>query len=443
MHIILPDKVNFIIETLERHGFEAYAVGGCVRDSIIGREPKDWDITTSARPEEVCSVFRRTVDTGMKHGTVTVMLDREGFEVTTYRIDGNYSDGRHPDSVSFTPHLAEDLRRRDFTINAMAYHPRAGLIDLFGGEQDLRDGVIRCVGDPDERFHEDTLRIMRAVRFAARFGFRIDGATRAAIAGHAGNLTRISAERIRDELVGTITSPHPEQFRDFHELGVTGVILPEFDVCMDTPQHTPHHRFSVGGHILCSMTMIPPERILRLTMLLHDIGKPAMRTTDAKGRDHFKGHAGKSAEMAEGILRRLRFDNETRKKTVNLIRWHDLRPKAEAASVRRAVHLIGEESFRDYLAVQRADNEAKSFYKREEKMARLDGVSRVYEEILARGDCLNLKDLQIDGNDLKEMGISGRCIGEYLEKALDAVLEDPSMNDREKLIRYVGELCVS
>lgn len=250
MRIQLPEKVTKIIETLEAAGFEAYAVGGCVRDSILGRKPDDWDITTSAKPDQVKHLFQRTVDTGIKHGTVTVLLEREGFEVTTYRIDGAYEDGRHPSEVSFTASLREDLRRRDFTINAMAYNDKEGLVDLYGGLTDLEAGVIRCVGKAVERFDEDALRMLRAVRFSAQLGFWIEEETRAAIRLLAPNLQKISAERIQVELVKLVTSPHPDYLRTAYELGITAQILPEFDLCMETPQRHKHHCYDVGEHIL-------------------------------------------------------------------------------------------------------------------------------------------------------------------------------------------------
>ena len=432
MEISLPSKVAYIIDTLERNGFEAYAVGGCVRDSVLGLAPADWDITTSAKPEEVKACFRRTVDTGIQHGTVTVMLEKEGFEVTTYRIDGAYSDGRHPDKVTFTPDLAEDLKRRDFTINAMAYSRRTGIIDYFNGIKDLKEHTIRCVGNPSERFDEDALRIMRAVRFAARFGFRIEDETYRAIAAHAEDLKKISAERIRDELMKTICSPNPMYFREFYQLGITKVILPEFDVCMETPQHNPHHKYNVGEHILHTMDACDPS--LRLVMLLHDIGKPEVRRTDPQGMDHFRGHGLKSAEMADGILRRLRFDNETRKRTVHLIRFHDLRPRGEEADVRRAAAVIGRSCFCDYLNIQKADNAAKSNYLREEKLKRLRDVEILYKRILERGDCLTIGELAINGDDLLAAGIRGKEIGEKLNRALQIVLEDPAKNVREMLL---------
>ena len=433
MRLKIPSKVEYILSILERHGFEAYAVGGCVRDSVLAREPNDWDITTSARPEQVKECFRRTVDTGIKHGTVTVMLQEDAFEVTTFRIDGEYSDGRHPDSVEFTPLLSEDLRRRDFTINAMAYNEREGLVDLFGGMQDLQRKMVRCVGDPDARFNEEALRVMRAVRFAAQLGFRIEPATRDSAGRHAPELRKISEERIRTELLKLIASPHPEMFGELHELGITDVILPEFNRMMETEQNTPHHMWNVGMHTIKAMCEIPADPVLRMTMLLHDVGKPDARWTDSRGRDHFKGHAEIGAKMADGILRRLKFDNLSRKRIVNLVRWHDLRPEPNEVEVRHAMYAVGPEAFEDYLAVQWADNMAKSEYKRAQKLDRINRVYEVYRMICDRGDCLSIRDLAIDGEDILALGARGREVGEMLEMCLHAVLDRPDLNEQNTL----------
>ena len=277
IQIQIPEKAKYIIETIQNAGFEAYVVGGCVRDSILGRCPEDWDITTSARPEQVKALFRRTIDTGIQHGTVTVMLDKEGFEVTTYRVDGKYEDSRHPKEVTFTPNLEEDLKRRDFTINAMAYNETEGLIDIFGGLQDIEAKLIRCVGNPEERFGEDALRIMRAIRFSAQLGYEIHEDTEAAIRKLAPTLQKISAERIQVELTKLLISPHPDTLRDAYDMGVTKVILPEFDAMMETPQKHKHHKYNVGEHTLHALIEIAPEKNLRYAMLLHDIGKAVDR----------------------------------------------------------------------------------------------------------------------------------------------------------------------
>lgn len=284
MAIQLPGKVKCIIDTLEEAGFEAYAVGGCVRDSMLGRKPEDWDITTSASPWQVKELFPVTVDTGIKHGTVTVLIGHEGFEVTTYRIDGEYEDKRHPKEVLFTSDLLEDLKRRDFTINAMAYNDKKGLVDAFGGARDLEDKKIQCVGDPVERFTEDALRLMRAVRFSAQLGFSIEGRTKEVIPALAGNLADISEERIQTELVKLLVSGHPEELRTLYETGMTKVFLPEFDRMMATPQNNLHHCYNVGDHTIAALGYVRPDKVLRLTMLLHDVAKPVCKSVDGKDR---------------------------------------------------------------------------------------------------------------------------------------------------------------
>lgn len=439
MELRIPEKAEIILHTLEEAGYEAYVVGGCVRDSILGRSPDDWDITTSAKPEEVKALFRRTVDTGLIHGTVTVMLDKEGFEVTTYRVDGEYEDGRHPKEVSFTASLEEDLKRRDFTINAMAYNPKRGLVDLFGGVQDMEKRIIRCVGNPLERFTEDALRILRAVRFSAQLGFSIEGETLKAISVLAPNLKYVSAERIQVELLKLLVSPHPDYLRTAYEAGITKEILPEFDRCMETEQNTPHHCHNVGEHTLQSLLNIRADKVLRLTMLLHDFGKPVVKRTDEDGGDHFKTHGPEGEKMAVSILRRLKMDNDTIRKVRSLIKWHDYRPKGEAVSVRKAISLIGEELFPLYLEVQKADILAQSAYRREEKLARLTAVSALYEEILDRGQCISLKTMALTGRDLIDVGYTpGKELGEILEKLLVHVLENPEDNKKEILLKLAG-----
>ena len=435
MKLSIPSNAEKILRILEENGYEAYVVGGCVRDSVLGRTPDDWDINTSAKPEQVKELFYRTIDTGLKHGTVTVLMDKEGFEVTTYRVDGDYEDGRHPKEVLFTSSLEEDLKRRDFTINAMAYHPDRGLVDLFHGMDDIRNKVIRCVGSPLERFQEDALRILRAVRFSAQLGFAVEKETEDGIRALAPNLKCVSAERIQTELVKLLVSSHPDYLRTAYETGVTRQFLPEFDVCMGTEQNTPHHCWTVGEHILHSLAGVRADKVLRLTMLLHDIGKPAVKTTDEKGRDHFKTHGAQSEKMAKIILRRLKFDNDTTEKVCRLIRWHDARPLPEMKQVRRAVNRIGEDIFPLYLEVQRADMLAQSGYKRAEKEARLDGVTLCYRKILEENQCISLKELAVKGKDLIEAGYRpGPEIGEKLNFLLEHVLECPEDNRKEILL---------
>lgn len=442
MTIKIPEKANQIIVRLTEVGYEAYVVGGCVRDALLGRRAADWDITTNARPEQVKALFSRTVDTGIQHGTVTVMRGKEGFEVTTYRIDGEYQDGRHPSEVIFTPSLLEDLKRRDFTINAMAYNEKEGLIDAFDGMGDLEKGRIRCVGDPRERFTEDGLRILRAVRFSAQLNFAIEESTLEAVKEFAPSLSRISAERIQTELVKLLASDHPEVFRTLYDTGITAVILPEFDACMETPQNHPHHSYSVGEHILLSVEAVEADKTLRLAALLHDIGKPKARLRDAQGIDHFKGHGDVGAEMTEDILRRLKFDNDTICRVKHLVRVHDdrqipLTPKG----VRRGVFRIGKEYFSDYLKLRRADILAQNPAMQQEKLEVLEEVERLYKEVLKEQSCLSLKELAVTGKDLIEAGMKpGPELGAALNQLLALVIERPECNTREYLLDKIKEL---
>ena len=436
--ILLPEKVNMIIKTIQAAGFEAYAVGGCVRDSILGRIPDDWDITTSANPQEIKKIFKRTIDTGIQHGTVTVMMDKEGFEVTTYRIDGEYEDSRHPKEVTFTSNLREDLRRRDFTINAMAYNEEVGLVDIFGGISDIEKKTIRCVGDAKERFTEDALRMMRAVRFSAQLGYSIEEDTKEAIKELAPNLKNISAERIQVELVKLVVSDNPDYLRIAYETGITAQVLPEFDLCMETDQNNPHHKYSVGEHILHSMKHIEADKVLRLSMLFHDMGKPKAKTEDEQGIHHFYGHNEISENIAEEVLKRLRFDNDTLYKVKSLVFFHDYHPGLTDKSVRKFVTKIGKELVPFYLLVQRADVLAQSEYKREDKLAKIDEVSRIFDGIIERGECLSLKDLAVNGKDLIALGMKpGKEIGETLEHFFKMVIENPSLNEKEILLNYL------
>ena len=437
--IQLPVDVKFIINKLEEAGFEAFAVGGCVRDCLLGMVPKDWDITTSAKPEEVKAVFGHTIDTGIKHGTVTVMRSGTGYEITTYRVDGEYEDGRHPKQVSYTASLTEDLKRRDFTINAMAYNDERGLVDCFGGEEDLKAGIIRAVGEPGERFEEDALRMLRAVRFAASLDFEIEEKTKEAVKALSGNLSKVSAERIQAELVKTLSSAHPEKFLLAHELGLTKVFLPEFDRMMETAQNNPNHRYTVGMHTIECLKYIDANKDLRLTMLFHDMGKPGCHTTDEEGIDHFHGHPAVSASIADEVLKRLKFDNHTIDKVCRLCRYHDLRIEPNRKAMRRAMANIGEDLFPDFFAVQHADVLGQSDFHRKEKLAWIEDNKRDYEQILRDKECISLKDLAVSGKDLIEAGIApGKEVGEILNRMLNEVIEHPENNEKSALF----ELCL-
>lgn len=434
-NIVLPENVKWIIDCIQKAGFEAFAVGGCIRDSILGRIPNDWDITTSAKPEEIKNIFHRTIDTGIQHGTVTVMIDKEGYEITTYRIDGEYEDNRHPKEVSFTSNLLEDLKRRDFTINAMAYNEKDGLVDAFGGINDIQNKVIRCVGNPLERFSEDALRMMRAVRFSAQLGYTIEQNTKEAISKLVDNILYVSAERIQVELLKLLVSEHPDYLRIAYETGITKRILPEFDLCMETEQNHPHHIYSVGEHILHAMLAVREDKILRLSMLFHDIGKPQTLSIDENGITHNYGHAKKSMELCKTILKRLRFDNDTIQKVTKLVYYHDYRIHSDAVSVRKAIYQIDKDLFPYFLDIQRADIAAQSDYQKEDKYKHVDVIEELYSEIIENGNPLCLKDLKISGKELMEQGMKpGKELGETLAYLLQHVLVYPEDNNKEKLI---------
>ncbi len=433
MTMTVPENVKKIISILEANGFEGYAVGGCVRDTLLLRIPGDWDITTSATPEEVKALFPHTIDTGIEHGTVTVMMNHEGYEVTTYRIDGEYEDARHPKEVTFTANLVEDLKRRDFTINAMAYNETTGLVDEFDGLGDLEKGIIRCVGDPMERFAEDALRMLRAVRFAAQLGFVIEENTKAAIRKLAPTIAMVSVERIAVELIKILASNHPEEMRTAYELGLTAVFLPEFDVTMKTLQNNIHHLYSVGEHTIATLQEVSAEKHIRLIMLLHDMAKPVVKTTDEEGQDHFRGHTQAGADMAKAILRRLKFDNATIDLVYKMVKHHDDRPQTPNA-VRRMFAAVGLDNVPMLLEMKRADLLGQSLYQRENKLALVDFYREQYERCLAEQTCLTKKDLALNGNDLIAMGMKqGTGIGMVIDQLFDAVLEEPTLNTREKL----------
>lgn len=444
--IEIPKSVKLIINVLEENGFEAFAVGGCVRDTILGRNPQDWDITTSALPEQVKALFNRTIDTGIQHGTVTVMIKRVGYEVTTYRVDGEYNDGRHPDSVEFTSNLIEDLKRRDFTINAMAYNPTVGLIDAFDGIGDIERKLVKCVGVTEERFGEDALRILRAVRFSAQLGFEIENDTMKAIEKLAPTLEKISAERIRVEMEKLIVSNHPDKLITAYKSGITKVIFPEFDKMMECPQNTPYHKYNVGEHTIKVMENVENTKEMRWAALLHDIGKPQAIIYDKKDpeRMHFYGHAHVGAEIAQKIMRRLKMDNKTIKFVTRLVYCHDDRPvqyEKSPVNVRISVHNIGKDIYDKYLELVYADFQGKSDYGKEKGFDGYLYVKKQYEEIVENDICTSKKELKITGKDLIAIGCpKGEIIGDILENLLKKVLDNPKLNQKEILKDIAGTM---
>ncbi len=436
MHITIPDGAARLLRRLNERGYEAYVVGGCVRDALLGRTPHDWDICTGALPEEVKAALPgNTVhDTGIQHGTVLVMEGGEGYEITTFRVDGDYSDHRRPDSVSFVRSLGEDLARRDFTINAMAYHPETGLVDLFGGVEDLKAGRIRCVGDPASRIEEDALRILRALRFAARFSFSIEEETGRVLHGKRAQLDYVARERVFSELKGFLVGDGVcallLEYRD-----VFARIIPELAEMFDFLQHNPHHCYDVWTHTAHAVGHAVPELPVRLTMLLHDAGKPRRFTRDERGIGHFFGHPEVSAQMADGILRRLRSDNRLRETVVRLVESHDWAlPETERAG-RRFLARLGEEGARWSLQVHRADILAQHPATQAEKLARLDRAEALIGGLLTRQVCFRKRDLAVGGRDLIALGFSGRAVGRCLDRLFDLVVDGDCPNERDALLR--------
>ncbi|MBQ8633474.1 MAG: CCA tRNA nucleotidyltransferase [Lachnospiraceae bacterium] len=447
MKIQVPEKVNYIIETLLQHGYEAYAVGGCVRDSLLGREADDWDITTSASPQDVKALFRRTIDTGIQHGTVTVMLDKEGFEVTTYRIDGEYEDGRHPKEVLFTKNLEEDLKRRDFTINAMAYNEQSGMVDIFGGIEDLDNKIIRCVGTAGDRFNEDALRIMRAFRFSAQLGFAIEENTRSAAAGLAENLMKISAERIRTELTKLLLSDHTDRLVWMKENGITRVVLPELDKMLATEHNRDGFRYNIGEHTLQVIAYVgntkKQEKFIGAAAPDAPVDKIVNRKQREKKELQILRYAAllHEAEKPKEVMQRLKFDNETIDYVVRLAAAHgeylDLceNHSKNLTAMRKLMYRLGPDLMELLWELQLADILAFSSDSLREKLNALAETKKLYTEVLERGDCVSLKQLAVNGKDLVAMGMKpGKQIGEQLDRFLQEVLENPDKNTKEYLL---------
>ena len=460
MKINIPKSARHIIDVLYSNGYEAFVVGGCVRDSLMGIEPKDWDITTSASPMEIKRLFPRTVDTGIQHGTVTVIIDKIGYEVTTYRIDGEYKDSRHPEDVIFTKDLTEDLKSRDFTINAMAYNDKVGIVDKFNGIDDLNKKLIKCVGIPQERFSEDALWILRAIRFSAQLGFAIEEDTRKAIQELAGTLVNISAERIKVEMDKILLSKQPAKIMDAYNLGVTRVFLPEFDNLVGIQQENPNHMYDVGEHTLQAIIslskMLQDDDLVKIdglayndkeklmmmwTMLLHDIGKPSCKYYDDVGIAHFKKHDIVGVDMASKVYNRLKFDRYTSDTSKKIIKWHDYRFTNTPTSMRRAMNRIGTDIF-DYLfLIKKADTLAQNIDTVEEKMKDLDESYNLFRKIYQSNQCVSLKELAVSGSDLIANGFKpGKELGDILKMLLEIVIEQPDLNRREILLDKLKEL---
>ncbi len=436
----IPEFVKNLLWTLESAGHQAWCVGGCVRDLRLGREPADWDVTTSALPEETMAVFGgRAVPTGAKHGTVTVRTEGQPVEVTTFRKDGAYRDHRRPETVTFTDSLEEDLRRRDFTVNAMALDLRETFRDPFGGLADLERGLLRCVGEPDRRFGEDALRILRGLRFSACLGFTLETETAASIRKNRELLRDIASERIWTELSRLLTGRWAaEVLRAYPE--VVGVFWPELLPMIGFDQRTRHHCYDVWEHTLHALAAVEPDVVLRCTMLLHDVGKPQTFTLDDRGRGHFKGHPARSAALAEDMLRRLRVDNATRETVVRLVEWHDRNIPRTDQGLRRALRDLGKADLRRLLAVKRADNLAQAH---QDLLGEIGKAEVILDRLLAEGLCVSLKQLAVDGRDLTALGLRGPAVGQVLNALLDAVVDGDLPNDRAVLLERAQTLLLN
>lgn len=439
MNFTLPKNVLNIISKMESNGFQCYTVGGCVRDMILGLTPKDYDLTSNAKPDEIISIFKdyKIIDAGIKHGTVAVIVDNEVYEITTYRIDGDYEDNRHPKNVEFTTSLKEDLARRDFTVNAMAYNPSEGVIDYFNGQEDLKFKAIRCVGEPDKRFKEDALRILRALRFASTYNFSVEFNTYNAIAKNKELLNNISKERIATELVKTLCGENCSYIlRRFKD--VFAVIIPEISTMFYYDQNTPHHNKTLWKHTVSSVKHIDNDPILRMTMLLHDIGKPMSENKDENGVSHFRGHEKTGAGIAKIILERLRYPKDFTETVVNLISIHDLRIQPDRIIIKKVLKNIGSDNFSMLMKIQMADVLSQSSYHQQEKIDKLNKVNSIFRDIMDNDECFSLKYLKVNGSDLMSCGMSkGKIIGDTLNLLLNKVIENTLINDKETLLQYV------
>ena len=441
MQIKLPKAVMTALDILEYNGYEAYLVGGCVRDTLLGNAPNDWDITTSALPDTLVELFAKeytVVPTGVAHGTVTAIIDGTPLEITTYRVDGDYSDNRHPDRVIFTDQLREDLKRRDFTINAMAYHPRTGLIDLFSGVADLTGGRIACVGEPEKRFTEDALRILRALRFSSTLDFPIEKVTAKAVHTLAPLLRRIAAERIAEELKKLLCGKGVRrvllEFRD-----VMAIILPELQPMFDLQQSNPYHHLTVYEHTVETVASVQPTAVLRLTMLFHDCGKPACYTRDIQGVDHFHGHPAISAALATQAMERLRLDKHTTATVSRLIMHHDDTLALEDEVLLRLLNKLGSDGAKQIVEIEKADVLGQHPDKRD-RLDFLDKVNERLNELVKANACYSITSLQVNGDDLIKMGYRpGRTIGDTLHRLLDEVINGSVVNERAALLNKAKE----
>ncbi|MBQ7374038.1 MAG: CCA tRNA nucleotidyltransferase [Clostridia bacterium] len=433
--INIPLGAKLIIEKLNKAGYKAYAVGGCVRDSLLMKKPEDWDITTSASPEKVVELFSPNVIlTGLKHGTVTVRHDGKSYEVTTFRSDGKYNDSRHPEKVEFVSCLEEDLKRRDFTVNAMAYSEESGLIDLYGGLADLKNGVLRAVGEPMERFEEDALRILRGVRFVSSTGFSIEENTLNAMKKRKDLLKNVSVERIFVELEKTLLGEFVDKaLLDAPEIIFT--IIPEMEKCYGFLQHSKWHLHDVYTHTVIAVKSVRADRALRWCMLLHDIAKPDKFFLDDKGEGHFYGHPEQSFEMAKVILKRLKTPTKLSEEVLILIKNHDVYLPTESKKIKRNLRKFGEEIFLKLLEVKFADNQGQGTQLALAENKKLTQIKEIIENVVKSGECYNLKTLAVNGEDLISLGYKGKEIGKVLDDLLDDVINGNLPNEKQRLLK--------
>lgn len=441
MKFEIPADANKLIKKLQDNGFSAYVVGGCVRDFILGLTPHDWDICTSATPNQILEVFKcyKIIETGLQHGTVTIVLNGEQYEITTYRIDGEYTDNRRPDSVEFTTDLVEDLRRRDFTMNAIAYNETYGMIDPFGGLTDIKNKTIKCVGSAKERFSEDTLRILRAIRFAAQLDFTIDEDTDSEIHKQYNSLNNISMERITSEFCKIVKSKSFPRLIELYK-DVFSFIVPEINDMIGFKQNNPYHIYDVFDHTVAAIKNCDSEDLItRLATLFHDIGKPHCFQDGEDGHRHFKGHGKVSAEMTDKIMRRMKFDNDTREKVVELVTYHDSIFNVGEKYIKRWLNKIGEDQFRRLIVLRRADIKAQNPIYAKERLEKVDNVELSLEKVLEENLCFTLKDLAVNGRDLIELGYKqSKEIGVVLNNLLEKVIDGDVANDKEELLKIVN-----
>ncbi len=440
MLVKLSKGTSEILEKLHINGYSAYAVGGCVRDILLGKAPFDFDITTSATPDITKSLFEKTYDTGIAHGTVTVVLENEHIEVTTFRADGKYVNNRKPESVTLVTDISQDLSRRDFTINALCYNSQDGLLDLFGGIDDLKNKIIRAIGDPKERFTEDALRMLRAVRFSAQLGFEIEKTTKEAIKECAHLVKNLSVERIISEIDKIIMSDSPEHIKMLFDLGILKYIMPEMCDCFYQEQNTRWHIYDVGTHTLNVIKNSPKKLYLRYASLMHDWGKPHCHGINESGEDTFRNHAKVSYELAQDFLKRYKFSNENSDKILRLVKFHDREIIPEKKYIKRAINSVGEDIFSDLINLKRADCLSQNLKLTKERLPYLDTLDALYNEIKENNEGFTLKDLAVDGNDLVAFGYKGKDVGMILNFLLDFVIDNPTENKKEILTKKIKNL---